>query len=80
MKYWRGYSFNSSTSALASFKVGGVEAFGEPAVDLGEHRALRHDHVLSEWPCEAEVPGPLTEADQQMTKDSGLTRERDLAP
>ena len=34
-----GRLLNSSSSALASLRSGGVEALGEPAVDVREHRA-----------------------------------------
>jgi hypothetical protein len=33
-----GYPARSLSKAFA-FQVGGVEAFGEPVVDIGEHRA-----------------------------------------
>jgi hypothetical protein len=33
------YAFSSSSSALASFQIGGVETLGEPVVDFGEHGA-----------------------------------------
>ena len=51
---------------LGVFKIGGVEAFSEPVVDLGEHRAgliaaalVRHQSGEAHGCAEFENPGTL---------------------